>query len=324
MVPVFKNVGERPTTKNYCPVSLLSVVSKVFKKLVNNRIVDQQEKCGLFYDFPYGFKSSRSTDDLLTVVSDRIARAFNRSGATGAVALDISKAFDKVWHAGLLLKLKSYGISGQIFGLISSFLSNRRLRVVLDGKSSQEYPVNVGIPQDSILGPTLFLLYINDLPDDVICDIAIYADDTIIYSKCDRASDLWQQLELASELESDLRDMVDWGKKWLVDFNVGKTQLVSFDQSSNNGSIYVKMGGSILEEKSSFKMLGLTFSSKLDWGSYIISIAKTTSKKIGALVRSMKFLSPEVALYLYKSTIRPCMEYCCHVWAGAPSCYWIC
>ena len=83
----------------------------------------------------------------------------------------------------------------------------------------------------------------------------------------------------------------------------------------------MKMDGSVLEENSSFKMLGLTFSSKLDWGSYIISIAKTASKKIGALIRSMKFLSPEVALYLYKSTIRPCMEYCCHVWAGAPICY---
>ena len=182
--------------------------------------------------------------------------------------------------------------------------------MVLDGKSSQEYPVNVGVPQGSILGPTLFLLYINDLPDDVICDIAIYADDTTLYSKCDQASDLWQQLELASELESDLRDIVDWGKKWLVYFNAGKTQLVSFDRSNNNGSINLRMGGSILEEKSSFKMLGLTFSSKLDWGSYIISIAKTASKKIGALIHSMKFLSPQVTLYLYKSTIRPCMEYC--------------
>ena len=81
------------------------------------------------------------------------------------------------------------------------------------------------------------------------------------------------------------------------------------------------MDGSVLEEKRSFKILGLTFSSKLDWGSYIVSIAKTASKKIGALIRFMKFLSPEVALYLCKSTIRPCMEYCCHVWAGAPSCY---
>ena len=93
-------------------------------------------------------------------------------------------------HAGLLHKLKSYGISGQIFGLISSFLSNRRLQVFLDGKSSQEYPVNAGVPQGSILGPKLFQLCINDLPDDVICDIAIYADDTTLYSNCDLASDL--------------------------------------------------------------------------------------------------------------------------------------
>ena len=132
-----------------------------------------------------------------------------------------------------------------MFGLISSFLSNRRLQVVLDGKSSEEYPVNVGLPQGSILGPALFLLNINDLPDDVICDIAIYADDTTLYSKCDQASDLWQQLQLASELESDLRDTVDWGK-WLVDFNARKTQLVPFDWSYSNGSVDVKMYGSVL------------------------------------------------------------------------------
>ena len=191
----------------------------------------------------------------------------------------------------------SYGISGLIFGLISSFLSNRRLWLVLDGKSSQEYPVNPGVPQGSILGPTLFLLYINDLPDNVICNIAIYADDTTLY-RYDQASDLRQQLESASEFESYLQDTVDWDRKWLVDFNAGKTQLVSFDWSNNTGAIDVKMDGSVLEEKSSFKMLGLTFSSKLDWDSYIISIAKTASKKIGTLIRSMKFLSPKVALYV--------------------------
>ena len=135
--PVFKNVGERFTSKNYLPVSLLSIVSKVFEKLVNNRIVDHLEKCGLFSDLQYGFRSSRSTADLLTVASDRIARVFYRSGPTRVVRLGISKAFDRVWHAGLLHKLKSYGISGQIFGLISSFVSSWWLRVVLDGKSSQ-------------------------------------------------------------------------------------------------------------------------------------------------------------------------------------------
>ena len=146
VVSVFKNVGERSTAKTYHPVSLLFVVSKVFEKLANNRIVDYLENCDLFSDFQYSFSSSRSTTELLTVVSDKIARASNMSGATRALALDMSKAFDRVWHAGLFHKLKPYGISGQIFGLVSSFLNNRRLQVVLNGKSSQEHPVNAGVP----------------------------------------------------------------------------------------------------------------------------------------------------------------------------------
>ena len=125
-----------------------------------------------------------------------------------------------------------------------------------------------------------FLLYNNDLSDDLICNIAIYADDTTLYSKCDQASDLWQQLELASELESHLRDTGLGQEVVFDDFNVGKTQLVSFDWSNNTGAIDVKMDGYVFEEKSSFKMLGLTFFSKLDSGSYIIFIAKTASKKL--------------------------------------------
>ena len=147
------------------------MVSKVFEKLVNNRIVDHLEKCGLFSDFQYGFRSSRSTADLLTVVSDRIARAFNRSGATPTVALDISKAFHRVWHAGLLHILKPYGISGQIFGLTSSFLSNTRLRVVLNWKSSQEYQVKAGAPHGSFsyTFPTIHFFFYSLFYVDIQC-----------------------------------------------------------------------------------------------------------------------------------------------------------
>ena len=178
----------------------------------------------------------------MTALSDRIARAFNRSGATRAAALDISKAFDRVWHARLFQKLKL--ISGQTISLVS-FLSKRRLQVVLGGEYSKEYPVIAGVYQCSIPGPTPFLLYINDLPD-VISNIAIYTDDTTLYSKCDQVSGLWQQLELASELESDLRGTMEWVRKWLVDF---KVRLVSFDQSNNTNTIDVKMDGSLFEEK---------------------------------------------------------------------------
>ena len=130
----------------------------------------------------------------------------------------------------------------------------------LGGTSSQEYPVNVGLLQGYILGP-----------DDVICNMTLYAGDTTFYSNCDQAPGLWQQLEMAAELESDVRDTINWGRKWLVDFSTEKTRLVSFDWSNNNNAIDLKMDGSVLEEKSYFKMLGLSFSSELDWGSYTIS-----------------------------------------------------
>ena len=122
--------------QNYCPINLLFVAIKVFEELLNNRIVDHIDKCGLFSNFQYGFRSSQSTD-LFTVVSDRIASAFNRSGTTWVVVPDICKVSDRVWHHGLLHRLKYYGISSQIFGLISFFLSNRWLQVSVDGKSWQ-------------------------------------------------------------------------------------------------------------------------------------------------------------------------------------------
>ena len=134
-----------------------------------------------------------------------------------------------------------------------------------------------------------FPAQINDLSDYVICNIAIYADDTILYCKCYQAFDWWQQLELASERESDLRYIVYCGRNWIGDFNAGKIQLGQFDRPYDTGAIDVMMTGSVLEEKSSFKMLDLTFSSNLDQGSYIISIAKTVSKKIGAFIPSVKF-----------------------------------
>lgn len=326
VVPVFKNNGERSDPRNYRPVSLLSTVSKIFESLINGKLVSYLEKTGLFVDAQYGFRSSRSTADLLTVISERVYRVLDKSREARAVALDISKAFDKVWHAGLLHKLKSYGVQGEIFAIISSFLRDRRLKVVIDGKSSSEFKVNAGVPQGSILGPTLFLLFINDLPDEIISKIGIYADDTTIYSCLDEScfdelsKDLaFERTEMAGNLQYDLKTVVEWGQKWLVSFNAKKTQLVSFHRHRECSLLPVSMNGAELPENSDLKLLGLSFNSELSWNSYIASIAKSASKKVGSLFRSKRFLTPEAILYLYKSTIRPCMEYCCHIWAGASS-----
>ena len=179
VVPVFQNAGERSTAKNYHPVSLLSVVSKVFEKLVNNRIVDHLEKCGLFL----------ISSMVLGPVNQ--LQIFSQLYLIELLGLLTSLGLLELWHLIYpRLNISKSDIQPYFF------LSNRQLRVVLDGKSSQEYPVNAGVSfKGSILGPTLFLLYINNLPDDVIYNIAIYADHTTLYSKCDQASDLWQQLD---------------------------------------------------------------------------------------------------------------------------------
>ena len=268
------------------------------------------------------------------VISDRFARAFYRSGATRAVTFNISKVLDRVWHAFFFKRNVRSDKDFQVRYLALFLLSS-----VIHGFKwfwMKSLHKNIQLMLEFHKSPFLvlhFLLYLNDLPDDVICNIAIYADDITLYSKCDQASDLWQQLELASQLESDVQDTVDWARKTLLISRLEK--LNSFWLTSLILLVLViwKWMGLFHEEKKSFKMFGLTFSSKLYWGSYISPIAKTDSKKTWVLICSMKFLSLGVALYLYKSTIQPCMKYCCNVWADAPSCYldlldklqkWIC
>ena len=179
VVPVFRNVGERSTAGNYRPVNLLSVFSKFFEKLVNNRSFGHEEKCVFFSGFQYGFRSSRSTADLLTVVSDKIARAFNRSQATGAVARDITKAFDRVWHAGLLQKLSL--MEFQVRYLVLFFLFS-----VIDGFEwfwLGSLHKNVQLMLEFLKAPFLVLhfSFYTLMTFLMLSDIAIYADDDTLY-----------------------------------------------------------------------------------------------------------------------------------------------
>ena len=225
MIPISKKGWERFTAKNYHPVTLLFTVSKIFEKFVNNRIVDHIDKCRLFSIFQYGFRSSRSTADLLTVVSDRVARTCIRSGYSSFSTWYIQD-LQQTLDARVLPKLKSYEISGQVFDFISFFLSNSFRWLWM-----RNLHKNIQLMLEFLKGSSLALpvsyytLMTFVMSLSVIFDI--YPDDTTHCSKCDKASDLWQQLELVSKLEPDLQGCVGWGRKWLVDFNAVKTQLVS-------------------------------------------------------------------------------------------------
>ena len=191
------------------------------------------------------------------------------------------------------------------------------MKVVIDGQSSDTHSLNAGVPQGSVLGPTLFLLFINDLTDQNLKSlIDIFADDTTVYQS---VAPRYFHNQLATDLSADLAKVVEWGDRWLVTFNSSKTKLLSFHHHRTDPVLPpVSMNESDLDEQTSFdRLLGLKFTSDLRWNSYIKEVTKNVSKMVGSFYRSRKFLSAESILYLYKSQIRPKMEYCSHVWGGA-------
>lgn len=320
VVPVPKKGSDSSLPSSYRPISLLPIAGKIFEAVLNQTIVNFLETQNLLSEAQYGFRHSRSTADLLSYVTEHVSRILDRQGETRSVALDISKAFDKVWHRGLLLKLRSYGIGDQLHKLLASFLSDRQISVVLDGQKSSTKVINAGVPQGSILGPTLFLLYINDLPDCLVSKLVMYADDTTLFNSKERLRNSTQQRQhLCDTLNEDLRQVSDWGTKWLVSFNPSKTQSILHSRLKGDDAQYrIQMSGNLVREQKSISFLGLTVTNDLSWKPYIQSISKQAAQRIGSLYRASSYLPPQTVCYLYKSTIRPLMEYCCHLWAGAP------
>ena len=319
VVPVPKKGNDTSQPSNYRPISLLPIIGKVFESVVNAHLLKYLELHGLLSDKQFGFRSSRSTGDLLAYVTEQVSRVLDRQGETRTVALDISKAFDKVWHRGLLHKLASYGIKDQLLQLLTSFLQNRQISVVLDGQKSSTRHVNAGVPQGSILGPTLFLVYINDLPDSVVSKLVMYADDTTLFNSVDKASSPLQRQQLCDTLNKDLQMIHEWGSQWLVSFNPSKTQSILHSRSRDSPSqSHLLMHGSPVEQHNDISLLGLSVSSNLSWKTYLQTVSKRASQRIGCLYRASRYLHPQALLYLYKSTVRPLMEHCCHLWAGAP------
>ena len=212
IVPIHKK-DDKQNVKNYRPVSLLPICGKIFERLIYNVMYDFLTENDLLSPNQSGFRSGDSCINQLLSINHEILNAFDKGLEVRGIFLDISKAFDKVWHDGLAFKLRQNGISGDIINILQDFLRNRKQRVVLNGQYSSWADVNAGVPQGSILGRLIFLIYINDLSDGLKSEFKLFADDTSLFSVVNDIN------TSASDLNEDLEKIGNWAFKWKMNFN---------------------------------------------------------------------------------------------------------
>jgi len=284
------------------------------------------ESNNLLSDHQYGFRKARSTGDLLSYVSHVWSSALDSFGESRVISLDISKAFDRVWHDGLVAKLSSYGFQSSLISWVRNFLSKRSLAVRIDGCLSKYHDINAGVPQGSVLSPILFLLFINDLFSTIPCAINSYADDTYLhtsfsfnYAKSATAANVSDERQSSAlRLSSSLDKVINWGMENRVTFNASKTIQMLISKKRKAPVNDLKFMDNPLPMSNSMGILGLNISRSLSWRDHIITTCKKASQKLSFLFRSRKYFSSNQILLLYKTLIRPKLEYCCHVWGGVP------
>ncbi|KAL7647645.1 UNVERIFIED_CONTAM: hypothetical protein RMT77_001245 [Armadillidium vulgare] len=316
--------GDPSQPSNYRPISLTSVLSKVFESILNRKIWKHLNSSNLISDRQYGFRKKRSTGDLLSLLSDSWSSALRHFGESFAVALDISKAFDRVLHKALISKLPSFGIYPSLCDLLSDFLSGRFIAAVVDGHRSSFKSINSGVPQGSVLSPTLFLLFINDLLSVTSSPIHSYTDDSTLHFSFhfERRPSQQQLIEARrvalEQLTSDLSRISNWGRENMVVFNASKTQFLHLSTRHNLPHNYdIFFENNQLKPSSVLNILGVSFSRDLSWKDHITSLSKQASKRLGVLRRLQHFFTPPQLLALYRGVVRPCMEYASHIWGGS-------
>ena len=309
--------GSKSDPNNYRPISLLSIVSKIMESLVNDYLQKHLFGLRLITNHQYGFRPKHSSLDLLTRVTQSWSNAIDKGQEVSTIALDISRAFDRVWHKGLLSKLMSYGIGGQLYRWIKNFLSDRSFRVVHNGQESNVARSNAGVPQGSILGPTLFLVFINDISEIVTNQIDLFADDTTLSAV---VPNVQSRITVSKSLQADLDSIADWADDWLVIFNIKKTQKMNVSRKSDSENFPpLFFQGDALEDVKSIKLLGVTITCKLDWNNHIDRITKRAGQCLGVLRKAKHTLPVSALATLYKTHVRSLMEYCSPVWQGASS-----
>ena len=255
----------------------------------------------------HGFRSKRSTVTQLLAFTQDVLKTLRAGQQSDVIIMDFAKAFDKVSHWRLVLKLKNYGVNGNINTWIQNFLSHRSQRVVVNGENSKWAPVLSGVPQGSVIGPILFLIYINDLPRDVGSTVRLFADDTIMYRTINSERD-------GVSLQQDLNQLAAWEEKWQMKFHPKKCSVIRITRRKKPIICDYILHGHILESKTDSKYFGVEINNKLCWNNHIDNICKKANSSLAFLRRNLQISQSHIKSQAYTTLVRPQLEYAAAVW----------
>ena len=306
--------GQKTLASNYRPVSLTPILCKVMESFIRDAIHDHMISNALYSDKQFGFINARSTTLQMLHVLDIWTKILDQGGTLDVVYCDFMKAFDKVPHERLLHKIQQYGITGNILGWIKSFLANRTQQVCINNTLSEKAPVTSGIPQGSVLGPLLFVLYINDLPGEVDKDTFLYlfADDTKVFREIDSQAD-------NAILQCDINNLKRWSDQWLLKFHPQKCVSMTICNKSEPGLTEktkreYHMGNYKLKSSDCEKDIGIHVDEHLSFDTHINYIANKANRVLAITRKSFEFMDIQTFKYLYKGLVRPQLEYATSVW----------
>ena len=297
--------GSKNNAENYRPISLTSICCKLMESIIRDKIIDYMMIKKLFTDQQHGFVPNRSCMTQLLCVIEDWTKWIDEGNCIDTVFLDFQKAFDSVPHERLMSKLKAYGIVGNIQSWIRDFLTKRRQRVIVGNEKSDWEPVKSGIPQGSVLGPLLFVIFINDLPDAVASTIKIFADDTKLYRKVNNDQD--RQI-----LQEDIDKLYKWAQTWQLRFNASKCK-VMHKGYNNKKSEYI-MENISLEKVTDEKDLGVIVDAELKFHKHVSQIVSKANQILGVVKRTFSTLDKDIFPLVYKGQVRPHLEYGTVIW----------
>ena len=307
VMPLYKK-GQKELSSNYMPISLLSCIGKLMERLIYKHLYNHLISNNLIYGKQSGFLTGHSTVYQLIDIFHQICQGIDSKSYTCMIFCDISKAFDRVWHRGLLFKLKQNGINGLLLDWIENYLSHRTQKVFIGSSMSNLKYTSAGVPQGSVLGPLFFLVYVNDIIENLLSISRLFADDTSLAFTSSNLQDL------EGILNHDLQIISAWAKQWLVDFNPNKTEAILFTLEQNIDPPLLLFDQTQVKFVDHHKHLGLTFSFNGKWHEHINAILSSAAKILG-MMRRLKFTLNRKSLnQIYLSFLRPLMEYASSVW----------